>query len=156
MKLTLMVVGSTDEAELHEAIDKYIARLKHYCSFEVEVINAPRNFRKLPVNELKVAEGKLIMANLTEQDVVVLLDEVGSEFNSVAFAEKLQKWLNGGQKRIVFLIGGAFGFSDEVYKRANFRLALSKMTLTHQMVRLFFIEQLYRAFTILRNEKYHH
>lgn len=156
MKLTLMVVGTTDEADLRSAIDKYTSRLKHYCSFEMEVVSSPKNFKKLPINELKTAEGKLILANLSEQDLVVLLDEVGSEFNSVAFAEKLQKWLNGGHKRIVFLIGGAFGFSDEVYERANFRLALSKMTLTHQMVRLFFTEQLYRAFTILKNEKYHH
>jgi 23S rRNA (pseudouridine1915-N3)-methyltransferase len=88
--------------------------------------------------------------------VVVLLDEQGGDFTSVAFSERLQKWMNSGQKRIVFLIGGAFGFSEEVYGRANFRLSLSKMTLTHQMVRLFFTEQLYRAFTILKNEKYHH
>lgn len=156
MKLTLMVVGATDEADLRDAIDKYSVRLKHYCSFGIEVVDVPKSFKKLPSNELKTAEGKLIMAALTDQDLVVLLDECGIDFTSIAFAEKLQKWLNGGNKKIVFLIGGAFGFSEEVYGRANFKLSLSKMTLTHQMVRLFFTEQLYRAFTILKNEKYHH
>jgi 23S rRNA (pseudouridine1915-N3)-methyltransferase len=156
MKLTLMVVGATDEADLLDAIDKYTARLKHYCSFGIEVVDTPKSFKKLPVNELRTGEGKLILAALNEHDVVVLLDEVGIDFTSLAFAERLQKWMNSGNKRIVFLIGGAFGFSEEVYGRANFRLSLSKMTLTHQMVRLFFTEQLYRAFTILKNEKYHH
>ena len=156
MKLSLIVVGETNDAELQGAIDRYIGRLKHYCSFEVEVLKSPKQFKKLGQVELKVAEGKLILDNLNSQDFLVLLDEKGMEFSSVAFSEKLQKWLNGGHKRIVFLIGGAFGFSEEVYQRANFKLGLSKMTLTHQMVRLFFTEQLYRAFTILRNEKYHH
>jgi len=156
MKLSLMVVGETDDAELQGAIDRYIGRLKHYCSFEVEVLKSPKQFKKLGQSELKVAEGKLILENLSNQDFVVVLDEKGTEFSSVAFSEKLQKWLNSGHKRIVFLIGGAFGFSDDVYHRADFKLGLSKMTLTHQMVRLFFTEQLYRAFTILKNEKYHH
>lgn len=156
MKLSLMVVGETDDTELQGAIDRYIGRLKHYCSFEVVVLKSPKQFKKLWQAELKVAEGKLILDNLSNQDFVVLLDEKGTEFSSVSFSEKLQKWLNGGHKRIVFVIGGAFGFSEDVYQRANFKLGLSKMTLTHQMVRLFFTEQLYRAFTILKNEKYHH
>ena len=156
MKLSLMVVGETDDKELQGAIDRYIGRLKHYCSFNVEVLKSPKQFKKLGQSELKVAEGKLILDNLSNQDFVVLLDEKGTEFSSVGFSEKLQKWLNGGHKRLVFLIGGAFGFSPEVYQRANFKMGLSQMTLTHQMVRLFFAEQLYRAFTILRNEKYHH
>lgn len=156
MKLSLMVVGETDDAKLQGAIDRYIGRLKHYCSFEVEVLKSPKQFKKLGQSELKVAEGNLILDNLSNQDFLVLLDEKGTEFSSIAFSEKLQKWLNSGHKRIVFLIGGAFGFSEEVYQRANFKLGLSKMTLTHQMVRLFFTEQLYRAFTILKNEKYHH
>lgn len=151
-----MLVGETDDAELRGAIDRYIKRLKHYCSFEVEVLKSPKQFKKLGQPELKIAEGKLILNNLSNQDFVVLLDEKGTEFTSVGFSEKLQKLLNGGHKRIVFLVGGAFGFSEEVYDRANFKMGLSKMTLTHQMVRLFFTEQLYRAFTILKNEKYHH
>ncbi len=156
MKLSLMVVGETDDAELLGAIDRYIGRLKHYCSFEVEVLKSPKQFKRLGLTQLKEAEGKLILDSLQNQDFVVLLDEKGTEFSSMAFSDKLQKWLNGGHKRIVFVIGGAFGFSDDVYQRANFKLGLSKMTLTHQMVRLFFTEQLYRAFTILKNEKYHH
>ncbi|MFM1876612.1 MAG: hypothetical protein RL266_2349 [Bacteroidota bacterium] len=156
MKLCLMVVGETDDTELVGAIDRYVGRLKHYCSFEVEVLKTPKQFKKLGQEELKVAEGKLILEHLSNQDFLVLLDERGTEFSSVAFSEKLQKWLNGGHKKIVFLIGGAFGFSDDVYQRADFKIGLSKMTLTHQMVRLFFTEQLYRAFTILKNEKYHH
>ena len=156
MKLCLFLVGDTDDAQLAGAIDRYIDRLKHYCSFEVEVLKAPKQFKKLGQNELKVAEGKLILESLNNQDFLVLLDERGTEFTSIGFSEKLQKWLNGGNKRIVFLVGGAFGFSEDVYQRANFKMGLSKMTLTHQMVRLFFTEQLYRAFTILKNEKYHH
>lgn len=156
MKLSLMLVGETDDAELNGAIERYIGRLKHYCSFEVEVLKSPKQFKKLGQPELKVAEGKLILDNLSNQDFVVLLDERGIEFSSVKFSQKLQKWLNAGHKRIVFVVGGAFGFSEDVYGRANFKMGLSQMTLTHQMVRLFFTEQLYRAFTILKNEKYHH
>ncbi|MGB0367762.1 MAG: 23S rRNA (pseudouridine(1915)-N(3))-methyltransferase RlmH [Flavobacteriales bacterium] len=156
MKLSLMLVGETDDAELKGAIERYVKRLKHYCTFETEVLKSPKHFKKLSQNELKVAEGKLILESLSAQDFLVLLDERGVEFDSVGFSKKLQKWLNGGNKRIVFLIGGAFGFSDDVYQRANVKMALSQLTLTHQMVRLFFTEQLYRAFTILKNEKYHH
>ncbi len=156
MKLCLFLVGETDDAELRGAITRYVKRLEHYCTFETEVLKTPKQFKKLAQAELKVAEGKLILENLTSQDFLVLLDERGTEFGSIAFSEKLQKWLNAGHRRIVFLVGGAYGFSDEVYQRANFKLGLSKMTLTHQMVRLFFTEQLYRAFTILKNEKYHH
>lgn len=154
--MCLFLVGETDDAELSGAIDRYVSRLKHYCSLEIEVLKTPKQFKKLGQNELKSAEGKLILESLTVQDYLVLLDERGTEFTSIAFSEKLQKWLNGGHRRIVFLIGGAFGFSDDVYQRADFKLGLSKMTLTHQMVRLFFTEQLYRGFTILKNEKYHH
>ena len=154
--MCLFLVGETDDAELSGAIDRYVSRLKHYCSLEIEVLKTPKQFKKLGQNELKSAEGKLILESITGQDYLVLLDERGTEFTSIAFSEKLQKWLNGGHRRIVFLIGGAFGFSDDVYQRADFKLGLSKMTLTHQMVRLFFTEQLYRGFTILKNEKYHH
>lgn len=154
--MCLFLVGETDDAELSGAIDRYVSRLKHYCSLEIEVLKTPKQFKKLGQNELKSAEGKLILESLTVQDYLILLDERGTEFTSIAFSEKLQKWLNGGHRRIVFLIGGAFGFSDDVYQRADFKLGLSKMTLTHQMVRLFFTEQLYRGFTILKNENYHH
>lgn len=156
MKLSLFLVGATDDADLKAPIDRYVKRLHHYCQFNIKVLKTPKTFKKLGIEELKVAEGKLILDNLKDQDLVVVLDEGGIEFNSVQFSAKLQKWLNGGHRKIVFLIGGAFGFSDQVYQRADFKLALSQLTLTHQMVRLFFVEQLYRAFTILRNEKYHH
>ncbi|MFC2175965.1 23S rRNA (pseudouridine(1915)-N(3))-methyltransferase RlmH [Bacteroidota bacterium] len=156
MKLCLIVVGETDDVDLKVAIDRYLKRLTHYCTFEMQVLNTPKQFKKLRQNELKTAEGRLILGSIKSDDLLVVLDEKGKHLSSPEFSEQLQKWLNGGYKRIVFLIGGAFGFSDEVYDRANFKLALSSMTLTHQMVRLFFSEQLYRAFTILRNEKYHH
>ena len=156
MKLTLLLVGETDDNDLKAAIDRYVKRLGHYCSFGVNVIKPPKKFRKLDVGNLKKAEGKLILENLSAQDLLIVLDENGIQFSSVAFSKKLQKWLNGGNKRIVFLVGGAFGFSNEVYARADFKLGLSEMTLTHQMVRLLFTEQLYRAFSILKNEKYHH
>lgn len=156
MKLCLLLVGETDDNDLKDAIDRYVKRLSHYCTFEMEVIRAPKQFRRLDNEALKVAEGKLILDNLNAQDFVVLLDEQGKQFSSVRFSEQLQKWLNGGHKRIVFLVGGAFGFSEDVYQRTDFKMALSSMTFTHQMVRLVFAEQLYRAFTILRNEKYHH
>lgn len=156
MKLCLMVVGETDDNDLKDAIDRYVKRLSHYCSFDFEVIRAPKQFKQLDTKALKLAEGKLILESISVQDLLVLLDEKGKQFSSESFADQLQKWLNGGNKRIVFLVGGAFGFSDEVYQRADVKLALSAMTFTHQMVRLVFSEQLYRAFTILRNEKYHH
>lgn len=156
MKLCLLLVGETDDNDLKDAIDRYVKRLSHYCSFDVEVLRTPKQFKRLDTEALKVAEGKLILDNLSNQDFLVLLDEKGKQFSSVVFSEQLQKWLNGGHKRIVFLVGGAFGFSEDVYQRADFKMALSSMTFTHQMVRLVFTEQLYRAFTILRNEKYHH
>ncbi len=156
MKLCLLLVGETDDNDLKDAIDRYVIRLKHYCSLEVEVLKSPKQFKRMEPEALKAAEGKLILDNIGKQDYLVLLDEKGKQFSSLVFAEQLQKWLNGGHKRIVFLIGGAFGFAEEVYQRADFKMALSSMTFTHQMVRLVFAEQLYRAFTILRNEKYHH
>ncbi len=156
MKLCLLVVGETDDRDLKAAIDRYVTRLGHYCSFNVDVVRSPKKSGKLAAEALKVAEGELILGKLTSRDLLIMLDENGRQFNSVDFAEQLQKWLNGGHGRIVFLVGGAFGFSEKVYARADLKLALSAMTLTHQMVRLFFTEQLYRAFTILGNAKYHH
>jgi 23S rRNA (pseudouridine1915-N3)-methyltransferase len=156
MKVTLLVTGLSDDRDLAPAIERYVKRLGHYVPFDLEELKPPKHFSKLGVDELKKEEGQLLLARLTPQDTVVLLDERGRQFNSIGFAEHLQKWMNAGGRRIVFIVGGAFGFSDEVYKRADHQMALSALTLTHQMVRLFFVEQLYRAFTILRNEKYHH
>ena len=156
MKITLLLTGISDDKDLAPVIDRYVKRLAHYGPFEVQELKAPKQFAKLATDELKKEEGKLILEAVGPQDTVVLLDERGKHYTSPDLAAQLQKWMNMGGKRIVFIVGGAFGFTDEVYQRADHRLALSSLTLTHQMVRLFFVEQLYRAFTILRNEKYHH
>jgi 23S rRNA (pseudouridine1915-N3)-methyltransferase len=156
MKITLLVTGVSDDRELASAIDRYVKRLGHYVPFDIEEIRTPKHFSKLTTEELKKEEGQLILSRISPQDMVVVLDERGKHWDSVGFSAQLQKWMNTGCKRIVFIVGGAFGFSEEVYQRADQRMALSNMTLIHQMVRLFFVEQLYRAFTILRNEKYHH
>ncbi len=156
MKIVLLLTGVSDDKELAPAIERYAKRLVHYSVFETEEIKCPKQFAKFGHDELRKEEGRLILERLSPQDFVVILDERGKHFTSVDFANQLQKWMNTGTKRIVFVVGGAFGFSDEVYQRADFKMALSSLTLTHQMVRLFFVEQLYRAFTILRNEKYHH
>jgi 23S rRNA (pseudouridine1915-N3)-methyltransferase len=156
MKVTLLVTGVSDDCDLAPAIDRYLKRLKHYVAFDLEEIKCPKQFARLEGDDLKRAEGELILSKVVAQDLVVILDEQGKQYDSVGFSTQLQKWMNAGHRRIVFVVGGAFGFSEAVYARADHRMALSQMTLTHQMVRLFFVEQLYRAFTILRNEKYHH
>ena len=155
MKFKLIQIGKTEEKYLKEGISIYEKRLKHYCKFEVEEIPALKAAKNLSIDEQKRKEGELILQKLTNSDFVILLDEVGKEFNSPKFAQYLQKKMNSGLN-IVFVIGGPFGFSQDVYQRANDKVALSQLTLTHQMVRLFFAEQLYRGFTILRGEKYHH
>lgn len=156
MKIKLLVVGKTDESFVEEGIEKYLKRLKHYISFEIIVLPDVKQGSKLNTEKLKEEEGKLILQKLENSDQVVLLDEKGKNFSSEEFAGFLQKKMNGGFPTLVFIVGGAFGFSKEVYKRANEQLSLSKMTFSHQMVRLFFTEQLYRAFTIIKGEKYHH
>lgn len=156
MKVKLIVVGKTADSGLAGMISEYEKRLTHYIKFEQQIIKAPKNAAKLSTEQLKVEEGKLILAELEKSDQVVLLDEVGKEYSSTRFADFLQSKMNSGLKDLVFVIGGAFGFSEAVYDRANSKMALSQMTFTHQMVRLVFVEQLYRAFTIIRNEGYHH
>lgn len=156
MTITLIAVGKTDNKELNVLIDAYKNRLKHYIKFNFESIPDLKNTKNLSENEQKQKEGMLILKQITPSDTVILLDENGKSFNSVQFSEYLQKHMNSGLKRLVFVIGGPYGFSDAVYKKANGKIALSKMTFSHQMVRLFFIEQLYRGFTILKNEPYHH
>lgn len=156
MKITLLLTGISDDKELAPVIERYVKRLAHYGPFEVQEIKPPKHFARLTIDELKKEEGRLIIEFLGPQDKVVLLDERGKHYASPEFAAQLQQWMNSGGKRIVFVVGGAFGFSDTVYERADHLFALSSLTLTHQMIRLFFVEQLYRAFTILRNEKYHH
>ena len=155
MNIKLIVVSKTDIPYLQQGIDEYVGRLKHYCDFEIVVIPALKNLGKATPDEIKEREGQLILKQLDKVDTSVLLDEHGREYTSVGFSEYLQKQMNAGTRTLAFVIGGAFGFSSAVYAAANHKISLSQMTFNHQMVRLFFTEQLYRAFTILRHEKYH-
>lgn len=137
-------------------IQEYQKRLGHYVRFEQETILPPKNVRNRSIPEQKQKEGEVILSGISESDTVLLLDENGKSYSSVEFSTELQKYMNAGTRQLVFVIGGPFGFSEQVYDRANGRISLSPMTFSHQMVRLIFLEQLYRAFTILRNESYHH
>ena len=156
MKIVLVVVGKTNEKYLIEGISDYQKRLKHYINFEiVEILNI-KNVKNFSEKELIRKEGEMILKQINTSDYLILLDDQGNDFNSPNFAEKLQQWMISGKKRLVFVVGGAYGFSQEVYNRGNEKLSLSRMTFSHQMVRLFFVEQLYRGYTILNNEPYHH
>jgi 23S rRNA (pseudouridine1915-N3)-methyltransferase len=156
VKVVLLQIDKTHESYISEGFTVYSSRLTNYTRFEVITINVPKAVRLRPVAEQKAAEGRLISEKLSKDDFVVVLDENGSEFTSPGFAGFLSKKQVAGVRTMVFIIGGPFGFDQSVYDRAQFRLSLSKMTFSHQMVRLFFAEQLYRAFTILKGEKYHH
>lgn len=156
MKILLLVIGKTDEDYLITGIKKYVGRLGHYVSFEMKEIPDIRNRKTLSEEQQKKAESFLLLQQLQPGDHVVLLDENGTSYTSVAFAENLEKLMASGAKRIVFVIGGSYGFAQKVYDKANAKMALSAMTFSHQMVRLIFVEQLYRAFTILKGEPYHH
>lgn len=156
MTIKLLCVGKTDDRALKTLIDKYVQRLAHYNRFELEVIPDIKNTKSLDSTRQKALEGKEILNKLSPADYVVLLDENGKQYTSEDFAQYLQKQLNSGKKQLIFVLGGPYGFSEEVYQRAQGKLSLSKMTFSHQMVRLFFVEQLYRGFSILRNEPYHH
>ncbi len=155
MKIILLCIGKTDEAYLNTANDIYLNRLKHYYKTELQVIPDLKKVAKFSITERKTKEGELILKQLEKSDRVILLDEKGKEFTSTLFASYLEKIAVSGVKRAVFVVGGAFGFSDDIYKRADGKIALSKMTFSHQMVRSFFLEQIYRACTILNNEPYH-
>lgn len=156
MKITLLAIGKTDSKQLHDLIEDYKKRLGHYVRFSLEIIPDPKQTKNLSETLQKQAEGEEILKRLITADQVILLDEKGKMNTSEQFAGFLQKKMNSGLKRLVFVIGGPYGFSEEIYARANGKISLSAMTFSHQMVRLFFVEQLYRAFTILRNEPYHH
>lgn len=156
MNIKLLAIGKTDHQALQTLVDEYTKRLSFYIKFELDVIPDIKNVKNLSEAQQKEKEGELILAKLTPTDQLILLDENGSTFSSVGFSDYLQKKMNSGAKTLVFVIGGPYGFSEEVYKKAQGKLSLSLMTFSHQMVRLFFIEQLYRGFTILRNEPYHH
>ena len=156
MNIVLIVIGKTDEEWLQEAVTSYVNRLQHYIAFKTIVIPALKNTKNIATNVQKQKEGELILSNIASSDVVIVLDEKGQQYSSLAFSEFINQKMNAGIKRLVFVIGGPFGFSDAIYERADVKLSLSKMTFSHQMIRLFFIEQLYRAMTILKGEKYHH
>ena len=156
MTIKLLAIGKTDSSELQELIDVYQKRLQHYINFEIEIIPDLKKTKNLSEEQQKNKEGELILKKLSPTDVLILFDEKGKQFTSVEFSQYLQKKMNSGIKQLVFLIGGPYGFSNEVYAKASGKISLSKMTFSHQMVRLFITEQVYRAFTILKNEPYHH
>ncbi len=156
MKITLLAIGKTDDKNLQTLIAAYSKRLKHYVPFTFEIIPDIKKVKNLSETLQKQAEGQEVLKRLQTSDTLILLDEGGKQFSSVGFSQFLQKKMNSGLKNLVFVIGGPYGFSEEIYERANGKISLSKMTFSHQMVRVFFIEQLYRGFTILRNEPYHH
>lgn len=156
MKITFLVVGKTSEPWAIQAIQEYEHRLKHYFSFQTVVIQTPKSASKFTPDQLKQYEAEQILSFLKPGEKMVLLDEKGSMHTSEDFAQYVQKKLNAGIRNLIFVVGGPFGFAPSVYEACDERISLSKMTLTHQMVRVLFIEQLYRAGTILRNESYHH
>ena len=156
MKIKLIVVGKTNAKYLAEGEKEYEKRLSNYIKYEEIIIPDVKNSGKLSENELKKKEGQLILGKIDNNEHIILLDDKGKSHSSVEFANFLQQKMNSSLKSLVFVVGGAFGFSDKVYQRANSKLSLSKMTFSHQMVRLIFKEQLYRGLSILRGEKYHH
>ena len=156
MKITLLTVGKTDRDWVRQGLDIYVSRLKHYIPFAMVEIPELKNVSSLTKDQIKAKEGELILKNIRPTDDVILLDERGKEYSSMELAKVLQDKISYEGKDIIFVIGGAYGFSEPVYKRANSKLSLSRMTFSHQMVRLFLIEQIYRAMTILRGEPYHH
>ena len=155
MKITLLVVGKTTDMHIETLIQEYQKRLSHYLPFALHIIPELKNTKALTPDQQKIAEGELILRSLTSGTDLILLDEHGKEFRSIEFADYIQKRMSSGRD-VVFDVGGPYGFSEAVYQRANGKISLSKMTFSHQMVRLFFVEQLYRALTILRGEPYHH
>ncbi|MCQ2304225.1 MAG: 23S rRNA (pseudouridine(1915)-N(3))-methyltransferase RlmH [Bacteroidales bacterium] len=156
MKILLLVIGKTDDEYLITGIKKYVGRLGHYASFEMKEFPDIRNRKTLSEELQKKSESFLLLSQFQAGDYIILLDENGKQFTSVDFSENLEKLMASGSKRIVFVIGGPYGFSQDVYAKANAKMSLSPMTFSHQMVRLIFVEQLYRAFTILKGEPYHH
>lgn len=156
MKIVLLTVGKTQSDYIKKGIELYCDRLKHYVPFEIETIPDIRNTKALTQQQQKEREGELLLARLAASDRVALLDERGNEPDSRGFAALLQREMASGARRLVFVVGGPYGFSEAVYARANMKVSFSRMTFSHEMIRLFFTEQVYRAMTILRGEPYHH
>ena len=156
MRIKLLAIGKTDNKHLVQLIAEYEKRLKHYVKFSLEVIPDLKNAKNLSESQQKNKEGDLILSKLQPTDHLVLLDDKGNSYSSVEFSAYLQKKMNSGLKQLVLVIGGPYGFSEEIYQKAKGKISLSKMTFSHQMIRLFVVEQIYRGFTILKNEPYHH
>jgi 23S rRNA (pseudouridine1915-N3)-methyltransferase len=156
MKITLLIVGKTEEAYLRDGIDKYLKRLKHYIKLDIAEIAELKNTKALTPEQQKAKEAEFILKKLSATDQVVLLDENGAELTSEQFAAYLDKKAINSVNNLVFIVGGPYGFDQTIYQHANDKISLSRMTFSHQMVRLFFVEQLYRAFTIIKGEPYHH
>ncbi|KKO90417.1 MULTISPECIES: 23S rRNA (pseudouridine(1915)-N(3))-methyltransferase RlmH [Sphingobacterium] len=156
MRITLLCIGKTDDKYLIEGIEKYIKRLKFYVNFSILVIPDIKNVKNLSTEQQKDKEALLILKQVQPQDLVVLLDEHGKEFRSLEFSAYLEKMMVQSVQHLVFIIGGPYGFDQKIYDRANAKISLSKMTFSHQMIRLFFTEQLYRAYSIMKGEPYHH
>lgn len=156
MKIKLLAIGKTDDKNLQKLIETYQNRLKHYIKFELEIIPDIKNAKNLSETQQKEKEGELILKKLVPTDTLILLDEKGISYSSIDFSKYLQKKMNSGLKQLVFVIGGPYGFSNAIYKKSTGKVSVSKMTFSHQMIRLFVVEQIYRAFTILKNEPYHH
>ena len=156
MKIELAVIGKTSIGYLKQGIDEYIKRLKHYVPFEIKYIDDIKKTKNISEDQQKRTEGAKILSLLDKSDFVVLLDEHGKEYTSMQYSSYIQKRMLSGAKKVVFVIGGPYGFSQEVYDRANDKISFSKMTFNHEMIRLIFTEQLYRAYTIINHEPYHH
>lgn len=156
MKIKLLAIGKTDDKSLQALIQIYQERLRHYIKFELVIIPELKKSKNLSENQQKEKEGDLLLKEIRSTDQLILLDEKGQEFRSIEFSRFLQKKMNSGIKHLVFVIGGPYGFSDQIYRKAKGKVSFSKMTFSHQMIRLFVVEQIYRAFTILKNEPYHH
>ena len=156
MKTILLLVGKTTDKHFLAGISDYAERIGHYMPFDIVTIPELRNTKSISEDQQKTMEGELILKQLQPSDTLVLLDEHGKEYRSMTFADQLQSWLNSSSRGLTFVIGGAYGFSEGVYQRADAKISLSQMTFSHQMIRLLFVEQLYRAMTILRGEPYHH
>jgi 23S rRNA (pseudouridine1915-N3)-methyltransferase len=156
MKMVILQTGKTTDRHISGVVDLYVKRIKNYLPFEIITLPDLKNTGNMPIKEQKIREGKKVIHFVSIEDYVILLDERGKELRTVEFSGLLEKLLMLSRKRMVFVIGGPWGFSDEVYSRADFRMSLSRMTFPHQLVRLLFLEQLYRAFTIIKGEPYHH
>lgn len=156
MNIKLLCVGKTDNKQLQALIDEYSKRLNFYIKFSVEIVPDIKNVKHLSEQEQKNKEGDLILSKLGNYDHLIILDEKGKSYSSVGFSKYLQKKMNSGIKTLVFVVGGPYGFSEAIYKKAQGKITLSEMTFSHQMVRLFITEQLYRGYTILKGEPYHH